>query len=180
MHEMAHVWLLQLEQIAAIAPADSRAAKDYNTIMEWAAWRPGQVNEFTDTATAPEFVKLDQKIRAAVKSGKLTEAESLKKRWAQERFARGFEDYLRTGEAPSVGLRKIFRQFKKWLTNLYRGYTSVGAPVSDDVKAIMDRMLATEEEIEMAAAEQSAVANVNGFPFTITGSTARIVCTTPC
>lgn len=39
-----------------------------------------------------------------------------------ERFARGFEAYLRTGEAPVRGLKAVFRTFKKWLCDIYADF----------------------------------------------------------
>lgn len=68
----------------------------------------------------------------------------------QEKFARGFEAYLRTGEAPATGLRKIFRQFKNWLTKIYKDFLSLGGKPSAEVQAVMGRMLATEQEVENA------------------------------
>lgn len=65
----------------------------------------------------------------------------------QEKFAREFEAYLREGKAPSEGLRKAFSAFRRWLTRIYRDISGLNAEVSDEVREIMDRMLATEEEI---------------------------------
>jgi hypothetical protein len=42
-------------------------------------------------------------------------------RETSEKFARGFEKWLSTGKAPSAGLKKIFAQFKAWLTEIYNG-----------------------------------------------------------
>lgn len=43
-----------------------------------------------------------------------------------ERFARGFEAYLRTGEAPVRGLKAVFRTFKKWLCDIYADFIQLG------------------------------------------------------
>ena len=68
----------------------------------------------------------------------------------QEKFARGFEAYLRSGEAPATGLKKVFRDFKRWLTKIYKDFLSLGGKPSADVQAVMGRMLATEQEVENA------------------------------
>ena len=70
----------------------------------------------------------------------------------QEKFARTFEAYLRSGEAPSADLKGVFRKFKKWLTGIYKDVMALGGEVSPEIKGVMDRMLATEEEVEDAAA----------------------------
>lgn len=85
----------------------------------------------------------------------------------QEKFARGFEAYLRTGEAPATGLRKIFRQFKNWLTKIYKDFLSLGGKPSADVQAVMARMLATEQEVENAfkLREAENFEKVGGFDY---------------
>lgn len=65
-----------------------------------------------------------------------------------EKFARGFEAYLRNGEAPIKGLRGVFRKFKKWLTGLYKDFIDLGGLPSAEVRAVMDRMLVSEQEVE--------------------------------
>ena len=150
-HEMAHMFLLDLEEIAGIDPS-GREAKDLKTIMDWAQYQPGQAAEYKGTESAQEFSVREAAIRAAEKDGNVGEAERLKREWTQERFARGFEEYLRTGESPSRGLQKAFRQFKKWLGKIYQDVTGAGVRATPEVEAIMSRMIASEEEIEALAA----------------------------
>ena len=71
-----------------------------------------------------------------------------------EKFARGFEAYLRTGKAPAPQLHGIFNRFKSWLTSIYRDFKQLGGKPTKEVTAVMDRMLATEDEIDMAMKEQ--------------------------
>lgn len=71
-----------------------------------------------------------------------------------EKFARGFEDYLRTGKAPAPQLHGIFNRFKSWLTSIYRDFKQLGGKPTKEVTAVMDRMLATQDEIDMAMKEQ--------------------------
>ncbi len=67
-----------------------------------------------------------------------------------EQFARGFEEYLREGKAPSAGLAKAFESFKQWLTTIYKSLAQLGpdhVAINDDIRGVMDRMLATDREI---------------------------------
>jgi len=64
-----------------------------------------------------------------------------------EKFARAFENYLRSGDAPSVALQSAFQKFKAWLGRIYQTVQELRAPVTPELKAIFDRMLATDEEI---------------------------------
>lgn len=63
-----------------------------------------------------------------------------------EKFARGFERYMREGNAPSAGLRGVFERFKTWLTQIYRTATQLRAPISDDIRQVFDRLLSSPEE----------------------------------
>ncbi len=77
---------------------------------------------------------------------------------AHEKFARTFEAYLMNGEAPSVGLKRVFATFRKWLVDLYRNIRGLSSDagqeitLSDDAKDLFARLLATDEEIEQARA----------------------------
>jgi hypothetical protein len=64
-----------------------------------------------------------------------------------EQWARGFEQYLRTGNAPTGVLAEAFARFKEWLTTLYRNLTELGEPLPAEIRGVMDRMLATDAEI---------------------------------
>lgn len=73
---------------------------------------------------------------------------------AHEKFARGWESYLRSGEAPTSALQRVFRQFSKWLTRIYRSVQRLGGEVPTDIKDVMARMVATQEDIEAYAEQQ--------------------------
>ena len=73
---------------------------------------------------------------------------------AHEKFARGWESYLRSGEAPTSALQRVFRQFSKLLTYIYRSVQRLGGEVPTDIKDVMARMIATQEDIEAYAEQQ--------------------------
>lgn len=80
---------------------------------------------------------------------KLTKAQ-------HEKWAESFEAYLKEGKAPSVALRGAFYRFKQWLTEVYQGMKdTIGADLNDDIRKVMDRLLATDEEIAQAQQEQA-------------------------
>lgn len=65
-----------------------------------------------------------------------------------ETFARTFEDYLRTGNAPSIRLRDAFAAFARWLSIIYTNIKQLGLKLDPEVTQIFDRMLATNIEVE--------------------------------
>lgn len=78
-------------------------------------------------------------------------AESFDKltREQHEKWAQGFERYLREGKAPSLELGRAFAQFAKWLKRVYQSVK--GLPeLNAEVRGVFDRLLATDEEIEAA------------------------------
>lgn len=78
---------------------------------------------------------------------------------AQEKWARGFESYLMKGEAPTPQLRKAFNTFKTWLLRIYKNIEGLSrqagfdVSVTPEIKGVMDRLLATEEEINGAESQ---------------------------
>lgn len=67
-----------------------------------------------------------------------------------EQFARGAEAYFREGKAPTVELRTAFRTFKNWLLKIYQSLQGLNVTLTDEVRGVFDRMLATEADIRQA------------------------------
>jgi hypothetical protein len=65
---------------------------------------------------------------------------------AEEKFARGFEQYLAEGKAPTLALARIFEQFKVWMLEIYKAITgsAIDVNLTDDVRRVFDRMLGQE------------------------------------
>lgn len=147
-HEMSHMALADLKELAALENVAEQVKKDWATVKEWASFEAGKSELYKDTPWEKEFRKLEEEINACEQSGDTAEANRLKDVFLQERFARGFESYLKSGKAPTSALRSVFRQFKKWLTKIYRDFIGTGAMPSEAVREVMDRLVATQENIE--------------------------------
>ena len=157
MHEMAHIYLHDMLALAELPNAPKQLLDDVATINQWAAWNDTQfAKEYKGTAMESEFKKLNEQMKTVVAKGsvgikgKEMTLEQMQRLWMQERFARGFENYLKSGEAPTEATRSIFRRFKRWLTKIYRAFSQIGGAPSKEVKAVMDRMIASEDEIDIA------------------------------
>ena len=72
-----------------------------------------------------------------------------------EQFARGFEAYLMEGKAPSVELQNLFARFRAWLVSVYRTLSKLNVELTPQVRSVMDRLVATDEEIEAAESQQN-------------------------
>lgn len=68
-----------------------------------------------------------------------------------EKWARGFEAYLLEGKAPSAEMRGPFARFAAWLAAIYQSVRNLAVELSPEVRGVMDRLLATQEEIEQAS-----------------------------
>lgn len=68
----------------------------------------------------------------------------------EERFAETWEQYLADGKAPTPEVRSIFRTFARWLARIYPDLKRLGVKFSDDVRSILDRIVATDAEIDRA------------------------------
>lgn len=144
-HEMGHLFLMDLEDLARV---DDVSAKELAIVDDWASWKKGAAKEYQNTPWAREFNTREKNIIAAEEAGDFDTADRLKREWRQERFARAFETYLREGKAPAKGLKQVFKAFKNWLRIVYEKFVGDGGRPSDAVRRVMDRMIATEEEID--------------------------------
>jgi hypothetical protein len=89
------------------------------------------------------------------------------KRPYHEQWARGFEAYAFEGKSPNLELTKMFQTFRAWLVNVYRALLksvnasntdvagALNVELSDEVRGVMDRMLATSDQIAEAEAARS-------------------------
>lgn len=119
-HESGHVFLEDLQQMAAQENAPEWLKKDWQTVKEWTGWKD--------------------------------EADN---RAAHEKWARGFEAYVRDGNAPSRDLKAVFRRFRRWLVGIYQNLLDLGEIPPESIRNVMDRMLATQEEIDAYTAEKA-------------------------
>lgn len=87
---------------------------------------------------------------------------------AHEMWARGVERYLMEGKAPTPILRKAFEAFKSWLVSVYRSVDRLKSPITPEIRAVMDRLIATDEEIASANEAQSIAALFDTKPDTMT------------
>lgn len=69
---------------------------------------------------------------------------------AHEKFARTFEAYLMEGKAPSQEVAGIFARFRSWLIFVYKSVASLNVPINAKIRNVMDRLIATDDEIRAA------------------------------
>lgn len=74
-----------------------------------------------------------------------------------EKFARALEAYMLEGKAPAAGLRGMFARFRSWLVSIYRSLSQLNVELTPEVRGVMDRLFATDQEIT-AAQEESGIA----------------------
>lgn len=121
MHEFGHLTLEMMVEDAADPNASPEVKADLQTVLDWFSREAGQTITVAD-------IGVDQ----------------------HELWARGSERYLMEGKAPSIALRDVFRTFATWLKSIYRTVLNLNAPITDDVRAVMDRLLASDAEIVQA------------------------------
>lgn len=127
LHEAGHFYLETLARLAA----------DPNT--------PAEIRE--DWRRAAEFIGVPEADPATWLNLPVNE-----RREGHEKWARAFEAYLREGKAPSTALQNVFRRFKAWLMHVYERLTQLNVELSDEVRGVFDRLLATEGDIGKAEA----------------------------
>ena len=154
LHEMEHIFLMDLEDISAL---DEASAEGLKTVRDWATWQEGQAKEYEDTPRQKEFAEREKAILAAKKRGDVVEVRKLRREWEKERFARGFERYLETGKAPTSVLKRIFLKFKKFLERIYQAFKGTGGKASPEVEAVMGCMIAEEQGDENVLKENASL-----------------------
>ncbi len=145
-----------------------RAPRGYITMDETKAWMKITLTERADLSTFLHetghfFLEMTRRLAESpdaptdLKNDLATIYEWLEvpygeplPREAHEKFARGFEQYLMNGQAPSTALMEAFASFKQWLKRIYQKLTALNVEMTPEVRGVMDRMLASEEAIAEA------------------------------
>jgi len=127
LHESGHFFL---EMMNDYAQENAEVAKDMDKLLQWFG--------VADRSTWNNLT-LEQQ------------------REHHEKFAEGFETYLFEGKAPSMELQGLFSQFRSWLMDVYRNIRQYLSPdkLTDEVRGVMDRMLATDVQIRQAETARS-------------------------
>lgn len=68
----------------------------------------------------------------------------------QEMWAETFETYLMQGTAPTPTLKAAFARFARWLSYIYKGAKLSRADLTPEIRDVMDRLVATDEELATA------------------------------
>ena len=71
-----------------------------------------------------------------------------------EQFAEGFEKYLMEGKSPNIELQPLFSRIRSWLVSVYQSLSNMHVELSDEVRSVFDRMIASEESIKAAEASR--------------------------
>ena len=175
-HEAAHMYLTEMSKMATDEAAPKGLLEDWSAIQDWAAYKPEDMKDYEGTAREKEFKSYAKAIEDARKSGDAIAIRAAEERWMQERFARGFERYIAEGKAPTQAIQSAFRKFKSWLVSIYRDLKNLGKEPPEDVKRVMDRMLATNDEIEAwSKAKELNAWDKKGFSGDLTGSEGDMI-----
>jgi hypothetical protein len=134
LHESGHLFL---EIYRDLAPMSPEIQADLDIVMNWAGFGGRDINELSKE----EYKTL------------------------HEKFASGFEAYLFEGKAPVPELQGVFSHFQSWLVSVYKSATSIfsrnklgGVELSDEVRQMMHRMAASQDQIEQAEQAQKYTA----------------------
>ncbi|URC15457.1 lysin containing a beta/gamma crystallin motif [Octadecabacter Antarctic BD virus 1] len=162
LHESGHYFLHMLQDIAKRGEQSESMVADWTTINAW--WADNIDGIATDGGVTQDQVK------AYLRRGTTGDPDIDRKvnTGLQEQWARAYETYLMSGKAPSNALRSSFEAFSAWLISVYRRVKGdLNVNVSDEMRGVFDRLLATDAEI--ADARQQ-----NGFDKLVASSAEEL------
>jgi len=135
LHETGHFFLTVYADIASQPNAPKEIVDDVAALLEWFG---------VDSIETWNKMSLDEQ------------------RKYHEQFAYSFELYLYEGKAPNTKMQKLFNTFSRWLKDVYlnirdqlneayRRENGRDLPIlTDEIRSVMDRMVASEEQISQA------------------------------
>lgn len=125
LHEVGHLWLEELRFDAEMNDAPDQLKDDWKKVQDWFASQGHKVEG--------GFIPVE----------------------AHEMWARGVERYLMEGKAPNTALKRIFETFRAWLSAIYKTVDMLRSPITPEIRGVMDRLIATDEQIQEYAEQQA-------------------------
>lgn len=134
-HETAHFFLSTYADLAMKPNASPRIKNDMQTVLKW--FGVSNLQEWNALSLEDQ-------------------------RKHHEAFAYNFEIYLFEGKAPNIKMQGVFERFAAWLkkvytsirdeiNEIYKSENGVDLPIlTGEVKQVMDRMLASDKQIQQA------------------------------
>ena len=134
-HELGHFFLETTMTLANHPNATAQQKEDVQTLMDWFG------------VSGQNWYELSEKERSR----------------CNEQFAYNYEVYLFDGKAPTAKMQGIFKRFTKWAIECYNDirrkknhvfhalFGTKLPEISDDVRMVMDRLVASDEAVENAA-----------------------------
>lgn len=166
LHESGHAFLQELDDDARFPGASQQLIDDHNAVFEWFEKNDEKLAAYASKQSGQAITADDVRAWAAKRSmAAETDVESAIYTAAHEQWAETFEQYLMTGKSPSIRLRGSFERFSLWLKAIYNGITRTlpNAVITDDIRGVMDRLLATDEEIATARATMGLAQELEGM-----------------
>ena len=78
---------------------------------------------------------------------------------AEEKFARGFERYIRSGKSPTNKLDEVFRKLSRWMKKVYSRLkgSPIDIKISPEMRAFFDKLVAPGLKAPTATADVDAI-----------------------
>ena len=161
-HESAHLFTRTLGQLASAEGAPEGLRADYQVLLGAMGFATHAERE----AASADRTELAKRKAAGETLSPEEQARLTDLTAREERLSHLWEAYLAEGKAPTAELAGVFRRFKNWMAAAYKqvagplgqfGRRFEGQPkleLTPEVKAVFDRLLATDEEL--AGAERAA------------------------
>lgn len=147
--------------------AQRKSNKGAFDMTSWMGERKAIIHAFKGADVSTVSHELGHLFRQDLAAGQNTEMLQLAGQWAgvkdgkwsaphEEKFARGFERYLREGKAPTSQMQQVFESFKKWLTEVYRVLTGsdINVKLSPQIRQVFDSLLTENGIPEQSRLEQ--------------------------
>jgi hypothetical protein len=135
LHESGHFFLEVLADIASAPGAPQQIVDDMAAVLKWAGatreqWDQWQA-EYRSTQVVPDGLRA-----------------------VHEKWAESFEQYLFEGKAPTAELQPLFRRFRQFMLSVYQSLQRFllgrDLQMNDEIRQVMDRLVATTDEIGKA------------------------------
>lgn len=146
-HESGHYYFEVMSRLAADETAPQQIKDDFQEMLRFSGYETVE----NMRSALDEIAAINAAVQAEGRKPTKAEEARLKVLSApHEKWADAFMKYIMEGKAPSLALKRAFAKFKVWLISVYRELRNIQVELTPEIRGVMDRLFATDEEIKEA------------------------------
>ncbi len=147
LHEQGHFFLNSFEEVVNSGKANKQTLSDWKTTQNWLDKQDYKASKADIDSMVKKLKEKDFPLKGhELRKFARDKVEEINR---HEFFARGFEQYMRDGNAPYAGVARVFEKFRDWFRGIYKSRESLNADITPEMRDVYTRLMGGEKTLSL-------------------------------